>query len=95
MTQTAQIRNQTVIVAPPIKYCLYVRKSMETEDQQALSIESQVKEMLALAEREHLQVVDIKREAYSSKEVGQRAVFNQMLSEVRDKIQRHINVGSG
>lgn len=68
---------------------------METEDQQALSIESQVKEMLALAEREHLQVVDIKREAYSSKEVGQRAVFNQMLSEVRDKIQRHINVGSG
>jgi DNA invertase Pin-like site-specific DNA recombinase len=58
---------------------------MEAEDQQALSIESQVKEMLALAERDHLQVVDIKREAHSSKEVGQRAVFNQMLSEIREK----------
>jgi len=73
------------MAALPVKYCLYARKSMEAEDQQALSIESQVKEMLALAERERLQVVDIKREAHSSKEVGQRAVFNQMLSEVREK----------
>jgi DNA invertase Pin-like site-specific DNA recombinase len=58
---------------------------MEAEDQQALSIESQVKEMLALAEREKLRVVDIKREAHSSKEVGKREVFNQMLSEIREK----------
>jgi len=58
---------------------------MEAEDQQALSIESQVKEMLALAKRDNLQVIDIKREAHSSKEVGQRAVFNQMLSEIREK----------
>jgi len=58
---------------------------MEAEDQQSLSIESQVKEMLALAEREKLQVVDIKREAHSSKEVGQREVFNQMLDEIREK----------
>ena len=43
---------------------------MEADDQQALSISSQVKEMLVLAEREHLQVVDIKREAHSSKEVA-------------------------
>lgn len=85
MQQTTQIKDRAPVIAPPIRYCLYARKSMEAEDQQALSIESQVKEMLALAEREHLQVVDIKREAHSSKEVGQRAVFNQMLSEVRDK----------
>jgi DNA invertase Pin-like site-specific DNA recombinase len=58
---------------------------MEAEDQQALSIESQVKEMLALAEREKLRVVDIKREAHSSREVGKREVFNQMLSEIREK----------
>lgn len=85
MQQTTQSKDRVSVVAPPVRYCLYARKSMEAEDQQALSIESQVKEMLALAEREHLQVVDIKREAHSSKEVGQRAVFNQMLSEVRDK----------
>jgi len=41
--------------------------------------------MLALAEREKLRVVDIKREAHSSKEVGQRVLFNQMLSEIREK----------
>lgn len=86
MEQTmTQVHSQTPIIVPPIKYCLYARKSMEAEDQQALSIESQVKEMLTLAEREKLQVVDIKREAHSSKEVGQRAVFNQMLCEIREK----------
>jgi len=82
---TTQTRSQTPVIATPVKYCLYARKSMEAEEQQALSIESQVKEMLALAEREKLRVVDIKREAHSSKEVGQRAVFNQMLSEIREK----------
>jgi DNA invertase Pin-like site-specific DNA recombinase len=82
---TTQTRNQTPVVSPPLKYCLYARKSLEAEEQQALSIESQVKEMLTLAENNHLQVVDIKREAHSSKEVGKRAVFNQMLSEIREK----------
>jgi len=65
------------------KYCLYSRKSTEAEDRQALSIESQVKEMLTLAEREGLNVVDIKRESHSSKEVGQRPIYNEMLAEVR------------
>ena len=53
-----------------IRYCLYARKSTEQEDKQALSIESQVKEMQALAEKEGLEIVEIKREAHSSKEVG-------------------------
>ncbi len=85
MQQTTQTRDRTPVIAPPIRYCLYARKSMEAEDQQALSIDSQIKEMTALAEREHLIVADIKREAHSSKEVGQRAVYNQMLAEIRDK----------
>ncbi len=66
-----------------IKYCLYARKSMEQEDKQALSIESQVREMLALAEREGLEIVEIKRESHSSKEVGQRPVYNELLTEIR------------
>ena len=85
MQQTTQTRDRTPVIAPPIRYCLYARKSMEAEDQQALSIDSQIKEMTALAEREHLIIAEIKREAHSSKEVGQRAVFNQMMAEIRDK----------
>ena len=73
-----------LVVAPTFKYCLYARKSTEAEDKQSLSIESQVKEMSALAQRESLHIVDIKREDHSSKEVGQREVFNQMLAEIRD-----------
>ncbi len=66
-----------------LKYCLYARKSMEQEDKQALSIESQVNEMLVLAEREKLNIVEIKRESHSSKEVGQRPIYNELLSEIR------------
>jgi DNA invertase Pin-like site-specific DNA recombinase len=66
-----------------VKYCLYARKSTEQEDKQALSIESQVKEMLELAEREKLNIIEIKREAHSSKEVGQRPIYNQLLDEIR------------
>jgi len=35
-----------------VKYCLYARKSTESEERQILSIDSQIKEMLQLAERE-------------------------------------------
>ncbi|MDP2631132.1 MAG: recombinase family protein, partial [Candidatus Uhrbacteria bacterium] len=68
----------------PLAYCLYARKSTEAEDKQALSIESQVKEMLALAERENLRIAEIKRESHSSKEVGQRPIFNAMIEEIHN-----------
>lgn len=77
-------QTQAVQELAPLRYCLYSRKSTEADDKQVLSIESQVKEMLALAEREKLNVVEIKRESHSSKEVGQRPVFNQMISELRE-----------
>ena len=82
---TITTREKTVVVPIPVKYCLYARKSTEAEDQQALSIDSQIKEMLAVAEREGLQVVEVKKESHSSKEVGQRVIFNQMLVEIREK----------
>lgn len=78
------ISRQPVQEAPVIKYCLYARKSTEEEDKQALSIESQIKEMSTLAEREGLNVTEIKRESHSSKEVGQRVVYNQLLQEIRE-----------
>ncbi|MDP3696463.1 MAG: hypothetical protein Q8R55_00340, partial [Candidatus Taylorbacteria bacterium] len=58
-----------------IKYCLYARKSSEADEAQALSIESQTKEMLLLAQKENLNIVEIKRESHSAKDTGQRPVF--------------------
>jgi site-specific DNA recombinase len=66
-----------------VKYCLYARKSTEQEDKQALSIESQVREMQAMAARDGLEIVEIKRESHSSKEVGQRPIYNELLTEIR------------
>ncbi len=66
-----------------VKYCLYARKSTESEERQILSIDSQVKEMLQLAEREGLEVVAMKRESHSAKENGQRPVFNEIIEELR------------
>jgi site-specific DNA recombinase len=77
-------RGPLPVVAPlPIKYCLYARKSTEEEDKQALSIESQVREMTAMAEREGLDITEVKRESHSSKEVGQRPIYNELMAEIR------------
>lgn len=66
-----------------LKYCLYARKSSEAEEKQALSIDSQVKEMLAIAQRDGLNIVEIYRESHSAKDCGQRPVYNQLLSDIR------------
>lgn len=65
------------------KYCLYARKSTESEERQVLSIDSQIKEMLELAEREGLDVVELKRESHSAKETGQRPIFNEIVDEIK------------
>jgi site-specific DNA recombinase len=72
-----------VVATVPVKYCLYARKSTEQDEQQALSIDSQIKEMMELATREGLNVVDVKRESHSAKETGQRPVFNEIIEELR------------
>lgn len=66
-----------------VKYCLYARKSTESEERQVLSIDSQIKEMLQLADREGLEIVTMKRESHSAKETGQRPVFNEIIEELR------------
>lgn len=66
-----------------VKYCLYARKSTESEERQILSIDSQIKEMLQLADREGLEVITMKRESHSAKETGQRPVFNEITEELR------------
>lgn len=74
----------TVPEAPPVlRYCLYARKSSEAEERQALSVDSQVKEMLQLATKDGINVVDVYRESHSAKDCGMRPVFNELLNDIR------------
>lgn len=67
-----------------LKYCLYARKSSESEERQVMSIDSQIKEMLQISEREGLEITGIKQESHSAKNTGQRPVFNELLLEIQD-----------
>src|SRR3989344_8902204 len=70
-------------VDPKVKYCLYARKSTESEERQVLSIDRQIKEMLQLADREGLEIEEMKRERHSAKETGTRPVFNEIVDDLR------------
>jgi site-specific DNA recombinase len=80
---TAQIGRPEAIPVAQVRYCLYARKSTESDEKQALSIESQVKEMLRIAERDSLEIIDIRREAHSAKDSGQRPVFSEILRDIQ------------
>lgn len=62
-----------------LKYCLYARKSSESDERQAMSIDSQLTEMRALAENEGLNVVCELQESHSAKDSGKRPVYNKLL----------------
>ena len=79
----AQAPTQKEELPAKIRYCLYARKSTESEERQILSIDSQVKEMLQIAEREGLEVAEIRRESHSAKATGQRPVFNEIINDIR------------
>ena len=66
-----------------VNYCLYARKSSEDDERQALSIDSQIKEMAIQAEMQGLYVTEIRKESHSAKESGQRPVFQQLIKDVR------------
>lgn len=65
------------------KYILYARKSMESEDKQVASIDSQIEELEKIAEREGLLITKIMRESHSAKAPG-RPVFNQMMQLIKE-----------
>ncbi len=67
-----------------VRYCLYARKSTESEEQQILSIDSQIKEMVKIAERDGLEIVEIRKESHSAKAVGQRKIFNELIKDIRE-----------
>jgi len=74
---------QTVVEPAKIKYCLYARKSTESEERQVLSIDSQIKEMLQIAERDGLDIVEMRRESHSAKNSNERPVFNSIIKDIQ------------
>jgi len=70
----------------PARYCLYARKSTEQDELQALSIDSQIKEMLELANKEGINIAEIRRESHSAKDSGQRPVFSKLLADIRQGV---------
>jgi len=56
---------------------------MESEEAQILSIDSQIKEMLLIADKDNLEIVETKKESHSAKEAGQRPVFNKIIEEIQ------------
>ena len=67
-----------------LRYCLYARKSSEDDERQALSIDSQIKEMTTMAKRDGAQIVEIRRESHSAKASSARPVYNQLLKDIRE-----------
>jgi len=71
----------------PSKYVIYARKSSESEDRQALSIESQVSELQRIAAGKRLAVAEVLTESKSAKAPG-RPVFGSLLRKInRGEIQ--------
>src|SRR5690606_11919438 len=66
-----------------LKYCLYARKSSESDERQALSIDSQIKEMHDIAAQYKLKIVAVKRESHSAKASGQRPEYNELIAELQ------------
>lgn len=67
-----------------MNYLIYCRKSSEAEDRQVLSIDSQEKELLHLAERNNLKIYKTFKESMSAKSPG-RPIFEKMLAFIEKK----------
>ncbi len=78
-----QIRGSIETTPEPFRYCLYARKSSEEDERQALSIDSQINEMMLIAQKEGINIIETKKESHSAKDSGQRPVFNELLTEVK------------
>lgn len=67
-----------------IRCCLYARKSSESDERQALSIDSQIEEMLEQAKRDKINVVEIRKESHSAKSSGERPEYNRIIKDIRN-----------
>ena len=66
-----------------MRYLIYARKSSESEDKQAQSIDDQLKELRALASGRNLEIVGEYTESHSAKDPGGRPVFAQVVARIQ------------
>src|ERR1700691_1503287 len=81
--ETVYEEPSTIPSPPPLRYWIYARKSMEAEERQALSIDSQVKEMRTIARRDQLEDVALKTEAHWARDTGKRLVCNEVVDGIK------------
>ena len=65
-----------------LKYIIYARKSIESEDRQVQSIDDQLNRLRDIAATRSLQVIDVLTEARSAKSPYSRPVFDTLLSRI-------------
>jgi DNA invertase Pin-like site-specific DNA recombinase len=63
-----------------MSYVIYARKSTESADRQVLSIDSQIRELKAIAARQGIEVARVLTESHSAKAPG-RPVFGMLMKE--------------
>jgi DNA invertase Pin-like site-specific DNA recombinase len=68
-----------------ITYCLYARKSSESDERQALSIDSQINEMKKIADKQNLKVVETIQESKSAKDSGRRKGYQSLLIGLQEQ----------
>ncbi len=67
-----------------MRYLLYARKSSESDDKQAQSIDDQLHDLRGLAQQRGLEVVAELTEAKSAKSPGGRPVFAELIARLQD-----------
>lgn len=70
------------VLNPKLRYVVYARKSTDTEERQAQSIEDQLRELKPIIEDNNLTVVGYFKESKSAKRPG-RPQFNEMMEIIR------------
>ncbi len=73
------------------KYFLYIRKSTDDDEKQVLSLEAQLTEAKAFAEREHLPIVQMFEESQTAKVPG-RKEFNKMLDAIEEGLPYPVGI---
>ncbi len=77
-----------------LKYGLYARKSTESDERQALSIDSQISEMEQIATKENLLIEKVYREKHSAKLSRSRPQFMELLGDIEKETVNSIIVWS-